>query len=893
MANFEARVIHKQMYPATYNFKDEADGTEGDDLDFIDAYDETGDPYIKVVALKDGHRKVLEFYNDNVSDNTDLQHIFTAQTSGTIEWWFQYDGGGERFYFQWWDPSDTLTINLALRANDLVYYDLGNNPVAIKTLAPNTWYHFRLDFDCGTDRIDLYIDGTKEVDTGEFRNAVASIDTFYAWARNGDGANYEWIDAYAESWDTGYNIGDNVYHRHYKDQDSDFESEDWGTTSTTIGFIDAEAGDDSTYSVEIVPEFNEHKKVAKFLCAGDNGKYAQWTFNFANQTSGTIEGWVKYIDNGVGFHAIRFYDDTPEMVIFIKFGADDNLCTIFHAATFTSVAAAADTMHHIRIKWDCATDHQWVWLNGVLIVSDVAFYLSRVATTVDVGYIYLDNFAGANSGEFYIDAISYSWTTGNEIGDNWTYNYNPYSYNDDTANVIECVGRVFGYNYRDLYIGFVNSDYDKALHFFQIYDKDGILGFEGDIKIETQDGSYRGYYCISKNKPELEAQQNETFSAAKIYEMLETLTPSTNSRLHLGDYDLDAATYSPTIINLPSITCYQTLGYAGNKVIRIKPNGIVEYHSGTTTGVSITETSSEMSTAPVVKLLQDTFTKVTVYGGGLDPDPTVLTRFSGSAGSGEPEFWKHIPELMSNADCASMATQILLGFATPKKINIQFQDVGAYSAYDTLVFAYSIGDLTITSDTWYILYERLDYATAIGKFVLSNGVLESGEYNLPTHTRDEGVHDNIIRTFADTDVNTVYPVMYPVLGAAEGIYGIQMNAAGEQTISHFCVGSNIDDSRDISITWSWFRHDANADTISGKISIMKVPLDGSATSYIESGTAITLDACAVNRNEKYTYTLDSSDISSDHAYRLWFELNEAREIEVFCVMVTYYIKRSV
>ena len=31
--NFAVKAVHKQMYPATYNFRDEADGTSGTDIE--------------------------------------------------------------------------------------------------------------------------------------------------------------------------------------------------------------------------------------------------------------------------------------------------------------------------------------------------------------------------------------------------------------------------------------------------------------------------------------------------------------------------------------------------------------------------------------------------------------------------------------------------------------------------------------------------------------------------------------------------------------------------------------------------------------------------------------------------------------------------------------------
>ncbi|TET60953.1 MAG: hypothetical protein E3J52_02415, partial [Promethearchaeota archaeon] len=191
-------------YLATYSFENES-GLIGNQIDFIDIYDETGEPYISVNSSKNGHNEILEFYNDDISSNTDLENNFIEIIEGTIEFWFQYDGNGERFYFQLWDSSNVIAFNMILKTDNVGYYDSENNLIGITTLIPNVWNHYKIIFNCTADIFDLNVNGILEVDNGEMRNDVDSVDTLYLWARNGDGVNYEWIDAIGYSWDkTGY-----------------------------------------------------------------------------------------------------------------------------------------------------------------------------------------------------------------------------------------------------------------------------------------------------------------------------------------------------------------------------------------------------------------------------------------------------------------------------------------------------------------------------------------------------------------------------------------------------------------------------------------------------------------------------------------------------------------
>ena len=58
--NFAVKAVHKQMYPATYTFRDEEDGTSGTDIDFVDSKNSDADQGVRIVAITDGHRKSLE-----------------------------------------------------------------------------------------------------------------------------------------------------------------------------------------------------------------------------------------------------------------------------------------------------------------------------------------------------------------------------------------------------------------------------------------------------------------------------------------------------------------------------------------------------------------------------------------------------------------------------------------------------------------------------------------------------------------------------------------------------------------------------------------------------------------------------------------------------------------
>ncbi|KKL99459.1 hypothetical protein LCGC14_1814210, partial [marine sediment metagenome] len=207
----------------------------------------------------------------------------------------------------------------------------------------------------------------------------------------------------------GYNYtGIGVYRATYS-----FTDELDGMSGTNIDFVDIEAGDDSTYSATIIGEEDNHKKVIQFLAAGDNGKYALWRHT-ETETSGTIEWWWKYIDNGVGnFIFIGIRTSGSLTIINVRFQSSDNTFKYQYGngiggTTVGSTAAAADTWHHIKITFSLATDTQSVWLNGVLVVDNENFVNDRTAVSMEHWRFQFDTFAGANSAEAYMDAYGES-----------------------------------------------------------------------------------------------------------------------------------------------------------------------------------------------------------------------------------------------------------------------------------------------------------------------------------------------------------------------------------------------------------------------------------------------------------------------------------------------------
>jgi len=219
------------MYPATYNFKDDAVGTTGTSIGFIDSLHGTT-PTLSIEAEFNEHKKILKMENGRASNS------FTTINSGTIEFWSKINDNSINVAVILLEDSDEiLLLKMCNYDGKFEYKDDGGTYVEVDDVLADVWYHHKVII-YSDKTFDWYINGIKKVNgqnlTLDFTNGINKLQLYSSAA-----GHVLYIDAVGYSWDPDYFVGDNVYWRHYKDISSDFESEDVGTTDTDITFIDA------------------------------------------------------------------------------------------------------------------------------------------------------------------------------------------------------------------------------------------------------------------------------------------------------------------------------------------------------------------------------------------------------------------------------------------------------------------------------------------------------------------------------------------------------------------------------------------------------------------------------------------------------------------------------
>ena len=199
-------------YPATYGFENEDDGTTGTNIDFVD-----GNSFntCEIVPEFDEHEKVLKLHTTGGGGWRSMYNTFSEQSSGTIEFWINiqqlaYVGARLILY-----DSTNMGIIIYWHNNGNVYYHDGSVHI-FTSYSINTWYHVKIEFECGggeyqglaADTFYVWIDGVRYGAYG-FYSGVNSLTKFYFDTGSGT-ANNRYLDAIGYSWDEGYKKWDNI-----------------------------------------------------------------------------------------------------------------------------------------------------------------------------------------------------------------------------------------------------------------------------------------------------------------------------------------------------------------------------------------------------------------------------------------------------------------------------------------------------------------------------------------------------------------------------------------------------------------------------------------------------------------------------------------------------------
>ncbi|MGB5912593.1 MAG: hypothetical protein WBH31_15480 [Promethearchaeia archaeon] len=371
-----------------------------------------------------GHKNVLDLYDYSGSALLDMtRDIFPIQSSGSIELWWRVSNAQKGIalglgYDSLYGP------RVYIRSNEFHYYDGSYHIIKSGALA-NTWYHIRIDFECGSDGYEglladsfyIYINGIR-YGPFPFHNPLSTVNELGIWSSTANYGYHAYFDAIGYSWDTwshdglGYKKGRNI---------NPFDIE----PLLKDGFDDIQLKPHFTMdSIVAIPKLDGHDNVIAF-----NHLFSSYLYDiklnkfFDSQKRGTIEWWMR-TDNpnhktilGIGSNVMMAF-------------SHNQIAYYTNGWFYTGIPVYENTWYHLRIDFECGSGgymglsaNSWdAYVNGVKFASSKSF--SETITSIDFIYIAMKYVGGDIFLHSYFDGIGFSWDSDYEIGRNLNHGLN-------------------------------------------------------------------------------------------------------------------------------------------------------------------------------------------------------------------------------------------------------------------------------------------------------------------------------------------------------------------------------------------------------------------------------------------------------------------------------------
>ena len=365
----------------------------------------------------------------NTEDISTLQSEITycetpsfSETTGSIEWWSQYESGEAEVFINGTDGF----IDLFYGESGIYYINNGTRYILdVTSITDTEWHHYQINFDVN-DNFELYKDdifinyGENSGDPSEFNSVIfTGINGSYFV----DSIDLSWETDYIENRNQNLNLTVDYWINDLNVTKGDYKVDgtvDWGT------FENEDLDDWTNYDqLSVVNEFDGHTNV--LYGYNPTGSSVQSRISFTGQTSGSVEFYMGDYENGWCWAVI--FNEVGQIMIQIIQTSDTNI-RVYHAATSTSTTVQAGTMRHIKVDFNCSTDVQSVWINGINVIMNQPFTGSLIATTINQYGILVDTTAGIK-----IDGLGFSWEN-YESWSNLNYKLFDRTYQEDELNYL-------------------------------------------------------------------------------------------------------------------------------------------------------------------------------------------------------------------------------------------------------------------------------------------------------------------------------------------------------------------------------------------------------------------------------------------------------------------------
>ncbi len=226
-------------YYATYSFENEIENT---DLE-ISYVDQLSNGIVSIVDEVDAHKEVMNCTATTGTINVQDDDI-EPQTAGTVELWVYLEEDITISFNLRQGSSTKIIVGYKASQNKAYWYDGVSNTNGI-LMNLQTWYHFKIEFDCMTDLFNFWVNGYLQANNADFYSTADSISRTSFEAMVGQTL---YVDAIGYSWDSDYEISNNL-NAYGQEVINDLDNTpvfDYNIYyNTSIGFLDGVSGRNS------------------------------------------------------------------------------------------------------------------------------------------------------------------------------------------------------------------------------------------------------------------------------------------------------------------------------------------------------------------------------------------------------------------------------------------------------------------------------------------------------------------------------------------------------------------------------------------------------------------------------------------------------------------------
>ncbi|NVM05323.1 MAG: hypothetical protein HWN67_23600, partial [Candidatus Helarchaeota archaeon] len=192
------------IFQGKYNFKNDNLGGNPNGW----TVDESSQAFINITSEIDGHKKVVDFYDNDANAYTYMNQLFTNQQNGTIEYYVRGNKADSFITISLRESASARTLSgICYFDGNMNFYHRFDNLSykSLQVINPNTWYHIRMEFDTTSDTSKYWIDGEFK---GEYENFASTTNMNEIHINTGTSAGEEpfniTLDALDYSWENNY-----------------------------------------------------------------------------------------------------------------------------------------------------------------------------------------------------------------------------------------------------------------------------------------------------------------------------------------------------------------------------------------------------------------------------------------------------------------------------------------------------------------------------------------------------------------------------------------------------------------------------------------------------------------------------------------------------------------